>query len=168
MGLEAVWKRARVVLVSDGGAVFAGERDRGLFWRLHRYSSVAGRQGSALRKRWLIASFLRDVLDGAYWGLGSVASHYPIHHSATYSEKVIEDHVSQVRTDLDAFSLAEQAVLENHGYLLADAAARSHLAPGLIEPDAPPPSVPHEQWLDETRVRIDLAQSSKVKVLGRW
>ena len=77
MGLEAVWKRAKVVLVSDGGAVFAGEKDKGLFWRLHRYSSVAGRQGSALRKRWLIASFLEDVLDGAYWGLGSVAALTP-------------------------------------------------------------------------------------------
>jgi NTE family protein len=168
MGLESVWNRARVVLVSDGGAVFAGEKDRGLFWRLHRYSSVAGRQGSALRKRWLIASFLEDVLDGAYWGLGSVSSHYPQHATVGYSEDLIEDVISQVRTDLDAFSVAERSVLENHGYLLADAAARSHLAPGLIEPDAPAATAPHEDFLAEARVRRDLAQSHMVKVLGRW
>lgn len=168
MGLEAVWKRARVVLVSDGGAVFAGEKDRGLFWRLHRYSSVAGRQGSALRKRWLIASFLKDVLDGAYWGLGSVASHYPQHADVGYGEDVIEEVISQIRTDLDAFSEPEQAVLENHGYLLADAALRSHLAPGLIEPGSPPAAIPHEGWLDETKVRTDLVDSQKVKALGRW
>lgn len=168
MGLEAVWKRAGVLLVSDGGAVFAGEGDRGPFWRLHRYSSVAGRQGSAVRKRWLIASFLKDVLDGAYWGLGSVANHYPIHDELSYRELLVDEVISQVRTDLDRFSAAEQGVLENHGYLLADAAVRSHVDPTLIEPNAPRSSPPHEEWLGEARVRKGLADSHKIKSLGRW
>lgn len=67
MGLEPAWKRASVVIVSDGGAVFEGERDSGLIWRLNRYQSISGRQGSALRKRWLISSFDAGVLDGTYW-----------------------------------------------------------------------------------------------------
>lgn len=44
MGLEPVWKDHAAVLVSDGGAVFEPEGDRGLFWRLNRYTAVAGHQ----------------------------------------------------------------------------------------------------------------------------
>jgi hypothetical protein len=34
--------------------------------------------------------------------------------------------IAHVRTDLDYFSAAEAAVLQNHGYLLADAAMRAY------------------------------------------
>lgn len=168
MGLEPVWKHARTVLVSDGGAVWEAERDLGLFWRLNRYASVAGRQGGVMRKRWLISSFEKDVMDGAYWGLGSVSMHYRVHDPRSYSEPLIDNRLSQVRTDLDAFSEAEQGALENHGYLLADAAARTHLESNLVAPDAPQPHPPHPEWLDEPAVDEALAGSHKRKLLGRW
>ena len=43
--------------------------------------------------------------------------------------------IANIRTDLDAFSEVEQAVLMNHGYALIDAAIRTH-APELIVTDA--------------------------------
>ena len=72
-----------------------------------------------------------------------------------------------VRTDLDAFSPAEMAVLENHGYALAAAAVTTHLA-DLAAPDAPAAAPPHPEWTDEDRVRAALADSWKRKLLGRW
>jgi NTE family protein len=167
MGFEPTWKRARTVLVSDGGAVFRAKRDRGLLQRINRYTEIAGRQGSALRKRWLISNFLRGEMDGAYWGLGSAADHYPRVADTFYPEDLVDQVISELRTDLDAFSEAEQAVLENHGYLLADAAARSHLSE-MIEPGSPEAKPPYEEWLDEDRVRVALADSHKRKALGRW
>lgn len=49
-----------------------------------------------------------------------------------------------MRTDLDAFSDAKIAVLENHGYLPADTAIRTH-APDLIAREAPL-AVPPDGW----------------------
>ena len=53
-----------------------------------------------------------------------------------YAAALVSETIAAVRTDLDAFGEAEQAVLENHGYLLADAAARRPGATsvGGIEP----------------------------------
>ena len=43
-----------------------------------------------------------------------------------YDSALVEGAIAAVRDDLDAFGDAEQAVLENHGYLLADRAVRAH------------------------------------------
>ncbi|MDX1620357.1 MAG: patatin-like phospholipase family protein [Nitriliruptorales bacterium] len=163
MGLEPVWKDHQTVLVSDGGAVFEAERDTGLFWRLNRYTAVAGRQGSALRKRWLISNFVAGLMDGTYWGLGSVAAHYG--GAGGYSDDLVDDVISEIRTDLDQFSEAETAALENHGYLLAEAALSRH-APKLISTDAPP-TPPHPDWMDEERLRAALAESHQRQIFGR-
>jgi NTE family protein len=134
MGLEPVWKDHRTVLVSDGGAVFEAEPDAGFIWRLNRYTSIAGRQGSAVRKRWLIANFVSGALEGTYWSVGSTPDHY--HGAPGYPEGLIQERIQPIRTDLDRFSHAEQQVLMNHGYLLADAAVQTHAAE-LIAIDVP-------------------------------
>jgi NTE family protein len=164
MGLEPVWKDHATVLVSDGGAVFEGEQDHGLFWRLMRYASIAESQAHRLRQRWLIAGYIRKELSGAYWGIGGVTSHYPA-KSTGYDEDLVTDVISAVRTDLDAFSLAEMNVLENHGYLLAEAAIRSH-SPDLVRIDAPL-AIPYPDWMDPARVRTEMADSAKRHLLGR-
>jgi hypothetical protein len=66
MGIEPVWKSHAVVLVSDGGSTFDGGYDRGLFWRLNRYIEIMGRQGGAIRRRWLVASFVEGALRGTF------------------------------------------------------------------------------------------------------
>nr|MDQ3328231.1 patatin-like phospholipase family protein [Chloroflexota bacterium] len=166
MGLEPVWKSHRTVLVSDGGGTFDPALDKGLLLRLPRYVSLLARQSSALRKRWIIASFKTGAMDGTYWGVGSQAAHYD-RAAPGYFGDIVDVIISEVRTDMDAFSPAEAAVLENHGYLLADAAMLKH-APVLLGSNAVPLRVPHPAWMDEERVRAALSNSHRVVLLGRW
>jgi NTE family protein len=166
LGLEPVWKDHRTVMVSDGGAVFSSASDKGLLARISRYVDVVDYQALALRKRWLLSNFLDGTMSGAYWGIGSATGSYEA-DGAGYSKDLATEVIAAVRTDLDAFSTAEMAVLENHGYALAGAAIATHL-PHLAGPDAPAAAPPHPDWLDEDRVRAALASSWKRKLLGRW
>jgi NTE family protein len=79
-------------------------------------------------------------------------------HPLGYPAQLVTEVIAAVRTDLDAFEEAEQAVLENHGYLLADEALRGQ---GLVGAGATEP--PHPHWMDEQRVREALSTSSKRK-----
>jgi NTE family protein len=165
LGLEPVWKNHRVVLVSDGGAVFGSASDGGLLQRLRRYADILDHQALALRKRWLISSFVDRVMSGAYWGIGSATSSFA-DGGIGYSKQLALDVIAAVRTDLDAFSDAEAAVLENHGYALAASALRTHVG-DLSMPDAPPPVLPYPDWKDEAAVRVALGDSWRVRLLGR-
>jgi hypothetical protein len=85
-----------------------------------------------------------------------------------YDAMLVEDVIATVRTDLDAFGEAEQAVLENHGYLLADAAVRTRLAERAAPIEPLPPEPPHPHWMNEIRAREALASSSRrARPLGR-
>lgn len=166
MGLEPVWKTHGVVLVSDGGATFDPRPDAGTLGRVGRYLAVQGRQASAIRKRWLIANYEADEYDGAYIGIGSAPRNYE-RAARGYSKPLVDDVISEVRTDLDYFSKAEAAVLQNHGYLLADVALRRH-APQLCDDSAREPREPYPPWMDEERVRAALRDSHRRRKLGRW
>lgn len=85
-----------------------------------------------------------------------------------YDATLVDDVIAAVRTDLDAFGEAEQAVLENHGYLLADATARSRLLEKVATIEPLPPEPPHPHWMNEIRAREALAGSSRrARPLGR-
>jgi NTE family protein len=156
MGLEPVWRTHRVVLVSDGGATFDFGPDAGLLWRLQRYTSIVSRQASGVRRRWLMAGYRRGELAGAYWGIGnSTADHERLEG---YSPRLVDEVIARVRTDLDAFSDVEQAVLENHGYVVAECAVRRY-APHLIAGDSRPFAIPNPAWLNEEEVRRELTDS---------
>lgn len=163
LGLEPVWKNHSTVLVSDGGAPLDTSEDRGLLWRVTRYSEILGNQAHALRLRWLIASFDAGQFQGSYWGLRSATTSYDPAFRDGYSKDLATEVIAGIRTDLDAFSVAEASVLENHGYWLTEAALRRHVA-GLIPADAPAPRTPHPEWMDEDRVRDALRASGK----RRW
>jgi len=169
MGLEPVWKNHAVVLVSDAGGLFTNESDRGLLWRVPRYQAIQERQARALRKRWLIASLSEGVLEGAYWGVGGAVSQYGPEFVG-YSKALAREVIAEIRTDLDAFSDVEAAVLENHGYLLADAALRRHVA-SVLPLAWPPVQVPHPEWAPPARgedeVRAALKDSGRRKLFGR-
>lgn len=80
-------------------------------------------------------------------------------HPPGYPPRLVAEVIAAVRTDLDAFGEAEQAVLENHGYLLTAAALReSHGGVAGL-----PPEPPHPSWMNEWRVREALSNSSKRK-----
>jgi hypothetical protein len=84
-----------------------------------------------------------------------------------YRPALVAETIATIRTDLDAFDEAEQAVLENHGYLLADAALRNKGLVGAGGIEGLPPEPPHPRWMSEGRVRDELAGSSRRKAIGR-
>lgn len=166
MALEPVWKNHRAVLVSDGGAVFNRVAPHGLVSQIGRYLAIQGNQASAIRKRWLISDFLSECephLRGVYFGIGSTATHF--HDDAPgYSEAAVEL-ISRIRTDLDHFTDAEAGVLQNHGYLLAEAAMQAHGQEWVAR--SPAPRIPFEQWAPGRSLDA-LKNSHKRKLFGRW
>lgn len=81
------------------------------------------------------------------WEIGAAA------HPPGYHPDVIAETIATVRTDLNAFGEAEQAVLENHAYLLADAALRERGMARFGGVETRPPEPPHPHWMSEARVR---------------
>jgi NTE family protein len=168
MGLEPAWKTHATVLVSDGGTPFE-IRARPRTWlvpRLQRSFQVVANQALAVRKRWLISAYLRDVYDGAYWGLGTDPGEYRTpggHPPAGYSGRVL-DRLRVVRTDLDRFAPDEQAVLMNHGWTLAGAAL-GRWGPDLSTRSSPadPPSL---ALLDSEAALAAVANSDRFRILG--
>ena len=103
-------------------------------------------------------------MDGTYWGVGGVTTNYGSGAPAGYSPEVATM-IADIRTDLDTFSEGEKAALENHGYLLAEAAVQQHL-PQLVPEPSPQLKIPHPDWMDENRVKEALRGSSKRRVFG--
>lgn len=83
-----------------------------------------------------------------------------------YPPELVAETIAAVRTDLDAFGEAERAVLENHGYLLADAALRAR-GMGGAGLDLAAPEPPHPDWMAPARVREALASSDRRTLVGR-
>jgi NTE family protein len=162
LGLEPVWKDHAIVIVSDGGAPFDVSEDRGLFRRLERYSAILSNQAHALRVRWLLASYNEGAFGGAYWGLRTSPTNYGSGYPG-YSKTLATDLIAKIRTDLDAFSDPEAAVLQNHGYWLVDAALQEHVS-SLVGANAPPAVAPYPEWMDERRVRTELKDSHRRRV----
>ena len=171
MGLQPVLsERAPTVLVSDGGAPFTRRAPTSFWGEAMRYHSVLQGQIGSLRRSGLFGSFGRETFGGAYWGIGSAVERYETEATGPfegYSKGLAGGVIARVRTDLDAFGEAEVAVLENHGYTLAEAAIRRH-APGAAAGNALPFAWPHSEWRDEESARQALAQSHRrFHLLGR-
>src|SRR6266542_3467144 len=169
MGLEPLWKNAETLLVSDAGGLFEYSRDRGTLSDLKRYPDIMGNQARALRKRWLISSFLTGEgpgglpgLEGTYWATTSDRTRYDPADKSGYSPETAHL-IAQIRTDLDEFSGAEQAVLENHGYLLCDIAIKTHLP--TLYASAPPVNIPFKEWMDEGQVCEAIKDSARQHVI---
>jgi NTE family protein len=129
LAVEPVWRDHQVILVSDGGGLFDRE-------------AAIEREARALGKRWLIGSFRTGVLTGTYWGIESARARYGLADRMGYSKDFAKAVLSQIPGDLSGLSEARAAVLENHGYLVADAAIAAHL-PELLPHPTPPLAVPH-------------------------
>jgi hypothetical protein len=84
-----------------------------------------------------------------------------------YAAEVVAETIAAVRTDLGAFGEAERAVLENHGYLVADAALRERgltVAAGIR---TRPPEPPYPRWMEERGVRGALRSNGRRGALGK-
>ncbi len=163
LGLEPIWKDHEYVLTSDGGALFSIGGDTGFRWEIGRFIGIPENQALALRKRWLISSFIAGQMKGTYWGIGGTCADYGVQQG--YSEDLAKNYIATIRTDLDSFSDAEGSVLENHGYWLADAAIRTHVK--TLATTAVPANPPHPEWAGpEDKIRQALRDSSKRTLLG--
>jgi NTE family protein len=166
LGIEPVWRDHAVVLVSDASPSLSPDPPIRAVWRALRFAVTLLEQATEVRKRWLLSSFMRGELEGAYWGVASKPSHYELDPPPlAYSDGFVERYIAQVRIDLDAFSEGEIGVLENHGYLIAEAAVRRHAAALATEPA--PLVVPHPDWLDESRAAHALADSANTRFFSR-
>lgn len=163
LGLQSVEKLG-TVLVSDGGAPFVAATPKDLFGRLNAYLEIMGKQAGSLRKRQLIADYCNERRAGTYWGISSAPSKYRA-DAEGYSKELAETVIARIRTDMDAFSDAEIAVLENHGYLLTDVAIEVH-APQLKAISAVR-KIPHPEFMDEGRVKSELRHSHERRWVGR-
>ncbi len=167
LGLEPVWQDHAVVLVSDGSPSLGPTPDLGPVWPSLRPIVTLLEQATIVRKRWLISSFLRGDYHGAYWGIASLPSHFdPPVGTQVYPDDLVENVISQIRIELDAFSDAEMGVLENHGYLMCDLAIRKHES-GLVRIPEAPLQVPHPEWIDSQKVYPALEGSHRHKLFGR-
>ncbi len=165
-GVEPVWRTHRTLLVSDGGDVLRPQRADSVLWPLFRSAAVIWDRYQVVQRRWLIDRLNNDPLGGAYWSIGGAVSHFADGEQPTgYSAALARDTIATIRTDYDAFSDAEAAVLENHGYLLAAAAADRHLRTlGVTYPSL---RVPHPAWLPDRLVRDALRTSWRKRLFGR-
>lgn len=167
LGIEPLWRDHRSVLVSNAAPSLSVVPPFGLVWRSLRIAVTLLEQATDVRKRWLIQGYLARDYEGAYWGIASFPSSYPAFDADApegYPNQLIERFISQVRIDLDVFSEGEIAVLENHGYLMAGIAARSHLPTEWLDPNAPAPDPPWPRWLDPRQAERSLAHSDETKL----
>jgi NTE family protein len=165
LGVEPVWQDHATVLVSDAGPSFKPDPGIGKIWSLLRFAIILLEQATDVRKRWLIANFIGGQLDGSYWSIAGSADDYPVPSVPAYSREFVRDYIAPMRIDLDVFSEGERAVLENHGYLMAETAIRSHL--GALGPQPAPVNVPFPEWMDERKAAEALRDSAKTKLFAR-
>ena len=165
MGLEPAWKGVATLLVSDAGGPFEFAKDRGTIADIKRYPDIVGNQARALRRRWLIDSYNSGIgpggkagFGGTYWSTGGTRTEYDKTDASGYSVATATM-ISHIRTDLNAFTPEEAAILENHGYLMADVALKVH-ATELWRP-TPVARPPYAAWLDEDKAKGALKDSAK-------
>jgi NTE family protein len=142
IGLETAWKRCQTVLISDGGGHMADMPKVPRNWGLQsmRVLKTIDNQVRALRKRQAIDGFAAKppLRGGAYWGIRSWVSSYPVEGALDCPEKATTE-LAEIGTRLCKMNAQRQERLINWGYAICDAAMRSH----VCEKPAGAPSFPY-------------------------
>ena len=146
LGLERT-SYFHTALVSDGGAPFKLKPSLKLDWVLQskRAWLTTDRQVRALRKRQLIAAYKRRERLGTYWGIATdiegyrdddLADPLPCDTRATTE-------LANIKTMLRPISKRDRYRLINWGYVVCDAAIRTHVDRSIPRPaDIPHPKYP--------------------------
>jgi NTE family protein len=136
LGLETCWKKYKTILVSDACAPMDAAPAPGTDWPRQSYRLILmiQNQVQALRKRQLIGSYARGARSGAYWGIASKISHFPVrgHLRVPAAWSALAD----VPTRLAKIAPITQERLINWGYAIADAGLRAHVFKGAAAPRA--------------------------------
>ncbi|HEX8617659.1 MAG TPA: patatin-like phospholipase family protein [Thermoanaerobaculia bacterium] len=141
MGLENPWKRCKKVLVSDGGGKYQPEADPHSDWPRHalRINATIDNQVRSLRKRQIVSAFLdqNDEHSGAYWGMWTTPSDYPVTSKLPIPADRGLD-LARTPTRLAAMPPALQNRIINFGYGMAERAIRSYYDKTAFAPDSFP------------------------------
>jgi NTE family protein len=138
LGLETAWKRYDTVLVSDAGGKMDAEPEPKHDWGRHsvRVMNLIDNQVRSLRKRQLIASYIRGDRKGAYWGIRSNVADYPKASPLPCPfDRTIR--LAELPTRLKRLEDDEHERLINWGYGVCDVALRAHLEPALPQGQFP-------------------------------
>ena len=147
LGVETVWKRYTLVLVSDGGGQLVPDGKPAVDWARHsiRVMELIDSQVRSLRKRQVIGGFVSDgdPHEGAYWGIRSNIAKYGLTDTLDCPHDPTRA-LANTPTRLKALPLATQDRLMNWGYAICDAALRKHFAHHLPDGLAPANKFPFE------------------------
>ena len=133
MGLEPIWKRYGVLLVSNAGDPFKETSHPPEDWltMLRRILGMVHRQAENNRQRWLMAMAQQGSRKVAYWPLRNLVSAYPAGQGAGAGWVALSDKeaLAAQEEDVRLWSLKPEDFrrLYQHGYSLADVAVRSYL-----------------------------------------
>lgn len=135
LGLETVWTTCRTVLVSDAGMELEPEGRPKRDWPRHawRVVEVIDHQVRTLRKRQAVAGFVAGDRDGAYWGIRSDITHFPLDDPLPCPRKRTV-RLARTPTRLARLPRRRRERLVNWGYAACDAALRAHVDPSLPNP----------------------------------
>ena len=141
LGLQPVTGEQRfTVLVSDGGGRTPPAPRPRTFWPLQllRVLGVIDQQVRALRSSGLVEQFIRpDGLDGAYWGIRTPVDEYAA-RSGLPAPADRTAALAATPTRLAKMGKELQRRLVNWGYVVCDAAMRTHVVPAAPKPAAFP------------------------------
>lgn len=135
MGIETAWKRYTRILVSDAGGKLQAEESPKDDWVRHsvRVNGLIDNQVRSLRKRQVIASFLRGERQGVYWGIRTNIADYATPQKLPCDfNKTLK--LAETPTRLEDMPEDLQEKLINWGYAVCDAGMRTHVDPNLKAP----------------------------------
>lgn len=133
LGIEAITKQCRTVLVSDGGGTFSEpHRPRtGFVLGTIRVLNVVDVQVRRLRRRDIMADFGAGRRDGAFWAINTDPTQYDDPNPALpcLPEQTLA--LSRVSTRLAKLDLATRHRLVNWGYASAEHSLRANGMPSI-------------------------------------
>jgi NTE family protein len=135
LGLETAWKRYATVLVSNAGGKMQPEEEPHGDWARHsmRILDLIDNQVRNLRKRQLMASYVRGDRQGAYWGIRTDINDYGLADVLSCPrDRTLA--LAGVPTRLKRLDPTLQERLINWGYAVCDAAIRKHVDSTLPRP----------------------------------
>jgi NTE family protein len=129
LGLEPIWKRYRMVLVSDAGRRMQDDLSPATDWARHsrRLIDLLQSQISSLRRKQVVQSYRQSERLGAYWGIQTDIAKFQL-PSALDCPYEKTRAIAAIDTRLAALSDRDQERLINWGYAVCDAAIRKHVA----------------------------------------
>lgn len=139
LGLEAVWKKCRTVLVSDAGGELKPDDSPSRLWGLQllRVTRVIDHQVRSLRKHQVVASLAAGTREGAYWGIRSDTASFDLGDPLPVAPEQAQI-LAEVPTRLKELDDPLQMRLMNWGYAICDTAVRRWVDPSVPRPAGVP------------------------------